>query len=61
MLVSGAIERKRKNTVFRGITADARKLRVSRVHLWMVLTNRRESKPLLARYHALKTKAGKES
>lgn len=42
-----------------GMVADACALKVSRFHLWAVLTNRRESKPLLARYRALKLQQGK--
>jgi len=36
------------------IGADAKKLGVHRVHLWQVLTGRRQSKSLLRRYHTLK-------
>lgn len=39
---------------FHRIVADAQTLGVSRVHLWQVLTGRRQSKTLLARYRALK-------
>ncbi len=39
---------------FPGIGADAAKLGVSRVHLWLVLTGRRTSHSLRSRYHALK-------
>lgn len=39
---------------FKGICADAKLLNVTRVHLWQVLTGRRESKPLLAEYQELK-------
>jgi hypothetical protein len=38
--------------VFRGITKQAAELNVSRVHLWLVLTGRRSSPPLMRRYHA---------
>lgn len=37
-----------------GITFDARTLKVSVGHLYQVLSGRRESAPLLARYRALK-------
>lgn len=37
-----------------GIVADARSLGVRREHLWQVLTGRRRSKSLLARYRQLK-------
>ena len=39
---------------FKGICADAIALNVTRVHLWQVLTGRRESKPLLKEYRELK-------
>ena len=39
---------------FPGITEDAKKLGVSRPHLWMVLTGSRESMSLTRRYQALK-------
>jgi hypothetical protein len=48
---------KRKSTRFPGIVEHARTLRVSRVHLYLVLTGRRESRSLLRRYAAL----GKEA
>ena len=35
-----------------GITHAATELGVTRTHLWAVLSGRRESKPLLARWHA---------
>lgn len=35
-----------------GITRAATDLGVSRIHLWKVLTGERESKPLMARWHA---------
>jgi len=37
-----------------GVCADAETLRVTRNHLYKVLTGQRESKRLLARYKALK-------
>lgn|ERR1035437_6158872 len=42
---------------FKGIVAAADALDVTRVHLWQVLTGRRESKPLMARYAALTPEA----
>jgi malate synthase len=48
------------NTVkkrFQGIIRDAETLRVSRVHLWKVLTGRRKSLRLSSRYAALKGSA----
>ena len=56
MLATETIQRKkihRGPTVFRGIGADAKKLRVTRVHLWFVLIGERESPKLLERYRAL--------
>ena len=45
---------KRKwKAVYRGITAHAAALGCTRPHLWMVLTGRRQSKSLTARYDAL--------
>ena len=38
---------------FKGICAAAKELDCSRVHLWHVLTGRRQSKSLLARYRQL--------
>lgn len=42
-----------------GICADADALGVTRQHLQAVLTGKRESKPLLARYRALRAPATK--
>jgi hypothetical protein len=42
---------------FKGITKDASALKISRAHLWMVLTGHRASKILSARYKALKKEA----
>jgi hypothetical protein len=39
---------------FPGIVAQARALGVSRIHLWYVMTGRRDSNPLMRRYRALK-------
>jgi hypothetical protein len=39
-----------------GIVADAAALDVDRIHLWKVLSGRRASKSLLARYRQLKQK-----
>lgn len=41
-------------TRFPGIVSDARRLRCSRVHLYLVLTGARTSHRLLARYRTLK-------
>ena len=46
-------KKKKKVIRFRGIVAAARELRVSREHLYRVLTGERTSKRLLSRYHAL--------
>jgi hypothetical protein len=46
--------RRDSRPVFPGIVADARRLGVSRMHLWSVLSGRRESTGLVRRYHALK-------
>jgi hypothetical protein len=46
--------RRETRTVFPGICRDARRLGVSRHHLWSVLSGRRESDVLLLRYAALK-------
>jgi len=43
---------KRGPTKYPGIVRTAEELGVTRVHLWLVLTGRRESQPLLARYSA---------
>lgn len=40
--------------VIPGICADARRLGVSRMHLWAVLSGRRESVPLMRRYRELR-------
>jgi hypothetical protein len=45
---------KAKRTNFPGIVAAARKLGVHRNHLWLVLSGRRESRSLVARYKALR-------
>ena len=47
-------KRKQKSRIRNGITRDAKELGVTRQHLWAVVTHRRESKPLLGRYRALK-------
>jgi hypothetical protein len=46
--------RRQRAPHIRGICADAATLGVHRCHLWFVLTGRRESKPLMRRYRALK-------
>lgn len=45
--------RREKRHVIPGICADAKKLGVSRMHLWAVLSGRRESDGLVARYREL--------
>ena len=57
------VSRKRKTSVRREtrsvipeICRDAKRLGVSRMHLWAVLNGRRESAGLLQRYEALKQK-----
>ena len=50
--LSGAA--RRASTVFPHISRDAKRLKVSRHHLWSVLTGRRQSASLLRRYQALK-------
>lgn len=50
MKASNRATKKNHPKRFKGICADAIALNVTRVHLWKVLTGRRESKPLLARY-----------
>ncbi|MBP8257099.1 MAG: hypothetical protein KAX37_07210 [Opitutaceae bacterium] len=42
---------------FPGIVADAKRLKVSRIHLYLVLTGRRTSHRLLKRYDALHASA----
>lgn len=56
-----AMRDKRKTAVRRetrhvipGICADARRLGVSRMHLWAVLSGRRESEGLVKRYEQMK-------
>jgi hypothetical protein len=48
-----AIRRETRH-VIPGICADARSLGVSRMHLWAVLSGRRESAGLVRRYEELK-------
>lgn len=43
----------KRRWMIRGLSASAKALGVSRVHLWMVLTQRRESASLLRRYQEL--------
>jgi hypothetical protein len=53
--------RKTRSKRIAGICSAAKTLGVTRGHLWAVLTKRRESKPLLARYRALeKSKTNEE-
>jgi hypothetical protein len=44
----------KRRVTFRGISRSARALGVTREHLWQVLTARRKSRRLLARYIELK-------
>ncbi len=44
----------RKFDKYPGITTDATTLGVHRIHLYLVLDGRRESRSLMARYQALK-------
>ena len=41
---------------FPGITAAARRLKVTRIHLYLVLSGQRTSHSLLKRYEALRAK-----
>ena len=50
-----APQRKSRITDFPGIVAAAKQLDCSRIHLWYVLTGRRQSKSLHARYKELST------
>ena len=54
------VKRKRKQSGwrFRGITRDAERLGVTRVHLYLVLAGKRASRSLMQRYRAIQ--AGKE-
>jgi hypothetical protein len=57
MLVTETIPAKkivrRGPTRFRGIGRDAKRLKVTRVHLWFVLTGARVSPRLMSKYRAL--------
>lgn len=46
-------EKPRRAVRFKGICAQAEELGVDRIHLWKVITGRRESRSLLARYQSL--------
>lgn len=48
---------KRGATEFHGIGRDAAQLGVTRVHLWLVLKGKRESRPLIRRYQQLRRAA----
>jgi hypothetical protein len=48
------VKRGRGVTKFQGISLDAKRLGVNRIHLWLCLTGRRTSHRLLKRYKALK-------
>jgi len=50
--------RKVKVVVYPGITGHAEALGCTRPHLWKVLTGRRVSRSLTARYHALVAAGG---
>jgi hypothetical protein len=52
--------KKNRGARIKGICADAEFLGVTRMHLWAVLKGHRESKPLLARYTALKVRQGSD-
>lgn len=49
--------RRETRHVIPGICADARRLGVSRKHLWAVLSGRRESDGLVKRYEQMKEEA----
>jgi hypothetical protein len=49
----------RRRPRFPGIVEDARRLGVSRVHLYLVLIGDRQSPTLLARYQRLKARKGR--
>jgi hypothetical protein len=49
----------RRRPRFPGIVEDARRLGVSRVHLYLVLIGDRKSPTLLARYQRLQAKKGR--
>ena len=46
-------------TIHHGITTHAKQLGVHRIHLWLVLTGRRQSRSLIKRYRALKKEPAK--
>lgn len=52
----GAAARRETRSVIPGICRDAKRLGVSRMHLWAVLNGHRESEGLVRRYEALKQK-----
>lgn len=49
--------RPKRQIKYPGLCADARRLRCSRIHLYLVLSGRRESRRLLRRYQQLKEAA----
>lgn len=51
----GRAHRVEMRTVIPGIVRDAQRLGVSRYHLWAVLSGRRESPRLMARYGLMKS------
>ena len=50
-------ESPKKVTRFHGIVGHAERLGVSRIHLWLVLSGRRQSRSLLKRYRKIKEAA----
>ncbi len=48
------ISENKRTTRFPGIVEDAKALGVNRIHLWLVLTGRRQSTRLMVRYRALR-------
>ena len=56
MVARNATKGKKKRQRFAGISADSRALKVNRSHLWRVLSGQRQSRSLMLRYDALKTR-----
>ena len=54
---SHKVKQKTRKVVHRGIVSAAARLGVHRIHLYLVLSGKRRSNALLARYHALKQEA----
>jgi hypothetical protein len=61
MVARIAIKGKKKRWGFPGISVNARALGVNRSHLWRVLSGKRRSCSLVARYMALKSKQASEA